>query len=173
MFYRTGNDQRVKELSQLDLFSDCTHSELRHVGALTTEVEVPAGKTLCRQGGVGTECFIVLEGEVTVERDGTELTILGPGAIIGEMALLGVHRRTANVRAITPVRLLVLHDVEFRSMLHGSPSVAEKVAAGASIRAAAWDGEGAVDHDEAAFDDLFTLPAADLVLALAESVATP
>lgn len=171
MFHRTDNDPRVRSLSQLDLFSDCTQTELRQVGTLTTEMDVPAGKTLCKQGAVGAECFIVLQGEVTVDRDGTKLATLGPGAIFGEMALLGAVRRTANVGSITPVRLLTLNGVEFRTMLHASPSVAEKLATGASVRAGAWDCASTWGQDRAALGHRIPPSHTDRDLASAQSAA--
>jgi CRP-like cAMP-binding protein len=171
MFHRTANDPRVSSLSRLDLFSDCTQTELRQVGTLTTEMHVPAGKTLCTQGAVGAECFIILEGEVTVDRDGIKLATLGPGAIIGEMALLGAVRRTANVGSITPVRLLALNGAEFRTMLHASRSVAEKLETGASLRAGAWDCGMTRGHDRVRLGLRVAQSCTDRVLASAQSAA--
>jgi len=56
----------------------------------------------------GRELFLILDGIVDVEVDGEEVAELGPGALIGEMALLGEGKRTASVYATTPTRVVVV-----------------------------------------------------------------
>lgn len=66
-----------------------------------------AGRVLTKQGDPGDELFLVLDGVLSVEVDGQRLAELGPGAIIGERALLEGGTRTSTVRALTPVKLAV------------------------------------------------------------------
>jgi CRP-like cAMP-binding protein len=60
---------------------------------------------LTQQGDEATELFVLLDGMVSVEVDGRDLGDLGPGAVVGERALLDGGRRTATLRAITPLRV--------------------------------------------------------------------
>ncbi len=62
---------------------------------------VKRGKTLVEQGGEGTELFVVLDGVLSVEVDGESVAELGPGAILGERALLEEGVRTSTLRAVT------------------------------------------------------------------------
>ena len=62
---------------------------------------------LCEQGGPGKELFLLLDGVLGVEVDGEKLAELGPGAVLGERALLEGGTRTATLRAVTPVRVAV------------------------------------------------------------------
>jgi CRP-like cAMP-binding protein len=62
---------------------------------------------LTKQGDPGDELFLVLDGVLAVEVDGRALAELGPGAIIGERALLEGGTRTSTVRALTPVKSAV------------------------------------------------------------------
>jgi hypothetical protein len=65
-------------------------------------------KTLCKQGDEGNEMFLLLDGVLAVEVDGEVLAELGPGAVLGERALLEVHRtRTATLRAVTKCKVAV------------------------------------------------------------------
>jgi hypothetical protein len=64
-----------------------------------------AGDLLMTQGDRGDELFLLLDGVLVVEVDGTAWAELGPGAVLGERAALEGGRRTANVRAVTPVRV--------------------------------------------------------------------
>lgn len=68
---------------------------------------VPAGTAVTRQGELGDELFLVLNGVLAVEVDGQKLAEVGPGAILGERALLEGGRRTSTLLAMTPARLAV------------------------------------------------------------------
>jgi len=66
-----------------------------------------AGETLVRQGDQGDELFLLFDGILEVEEDGKRVAEVGPGAIIGEMAVLEGGRRTASLRALTQSRVAV------------------------------------------------------------------
>ncbi len=68
----------------------------------------PAGAVLCRQGEPGAELYLLLDGVVSVDVDGTAVAELGPGAVIGERALLEAGERTATVTATTAVKAVVV-----------------------------------------------------------------
>ena len=68
---------------------------------------VKEGHVLVEQGQLGAELYLLLDGVVTVEVDGEPLAELGPGAILGERAVLEEGRRTSTLRARTPVRVAV------------------------------------------------------------------
>lgn len=65
------------------------------------------GDLLTRQGEPGDEVFLLLNGVLTVEVDGNPLAEVGPGAILGERALLEGGTRTATLRAVTDVAVAV------------------------------------------------------------------
>ena len=69
---------------------------------------LPAGKALTEQGEEGTELFLLFDGVIAVEVDGEVVTEVGPGAILGEMALLEGGRRTATLRTVTPCRVVTV-----------------------------------------------------------------
>jgi hypothetical protein len=60
-----------------------------------------AGTVLAEQGQPGREIYLLLDGVVSVSVDGTQLAELGPGAIMGERAVLEQGLRTASLRAVT------------------------------------------------------------------------
>lgn len=65
------------------------------------------GSLLARQGEPGDSLFLLLDGVLRVSVDGTELAELGPGAVLGERAVLERGRRTATLTAATPIRVAV------------------------------------------------------------------
>jgi cyclic nucleotide-binding protein len=69
--------------------------------------KVKEGHLVCQQGQLGNELYLLLDGVVSLEIDGEPLAELGPGAILGERAVLEGGRRTGTLKALTPVRLAV------------------------------------------------------------------
>ncbi|HAC45248.1 MAG TPA: hypothetical protein DCF65_04180 [Chloroflexi bacterium] len=63
------------------------------------------GKTLIEQGQPGDDLYLVLDGMFAVEVDGKQVAEIGPGAIVGERAILESGNRTATLRALTPCRV--------------------------------------------------------------------
>ncbi|MDQ1380667.1 MAG: hypothetical protein QOJ71_1386 [Actinomycetota bacterium] len=63
------------------------------------------GTLLTEQGRPGDEVFLLLDGVLVMEVDGEPLAELGPGAIVGERAVLEGGTRTATLRAVTKVRI--------------------------------------------------------------------
>ena len=66
-----------------------------------------AGEFLTRQGEPGAEVFLLLDGVLGVEVDGDQIAQVGPGAILGERALLEAGLRTASLRCLTPCRVAI------------------------------------------------------------------
>jgi hypothetical protein len=64
--------------------------------------------TLVEQGAPGDELYLILDGVLAVEIDGEEVAEIGPGAIVGERALLEGGTRTATLRARTRCRVAVI-----------------------------------------------------------------
>ena len=69
--------------------------------------KVKQGKTLTEQGEQGDELFLLLDGVLSVEVNGEPIADLGPGAMLGERALLEGGARTATLRAVTDCKVAV------------------------------------------------------------------
>lgn len=67
--------------------------------------KIKKGAALVEQGTEGDELFLLLDGVLSVDVDGTILAELGPGAVVGERAALEGGRRTSTLRAITPCKV--------------------------------------------------------------------
>jgi hypothetical protein len=65
------------------------------------------GDTLVRQGDRGEDLFLLLDGVLSVEVGDEPLAEVGPGAILGERAVLEGGLRTSTLRAVTPVKVAV------------------------------------------------------------------
>jgi hypothetical protein len=66
------------------------------------------GAVLVTQGAEGDKLYLLLDGVLGVEVDGEQVAEMGPGTIVGERALLEGGVRTATLRALTPIRFVVI-----------------------------------------------------------------
>jgi hypothetical protein len=70
--------------------------------------DLTLGDALTRQGEPGDELYLVLDGMLNVDVDGTTIAELGPGAIVGERAAIEAGHRTSTVTALTPTKVAVV-----------------------------------------------------------------
>jgi CRP-like cAMP-binding protein len=69
-----------------------------------------------KQGDYAVELIAIEEGTADIIQDGKKIASLGPGDLIGEMALFNREPRNADVIATSPMRLLKLTHWEIRRM---------------------------------------------------------
>jgi len=122
-----SQDTKANALGRCPFFTGLSRKELLELAKVTEDLEVEEGKTLTREGQSGSEFFVIVDGEVSVTKDGSEIRTLGPGDFFGEIALLADTPRTATVTAKTPLRFFVLTRQAFRSLLAHQPELEEKV----------------------------------------------
>ncbi len=120
-------DQKVELLSKVPLLAGLSRKDLVQVAQISDEVDLPAGRVLMKQGSYGSEFFVIISGNVRVERDGQVLRELGPGDFLGELALLGNIARTATATCVDDGRFLVLGHREFNSLLTQYPNIQSTV----------------------------------------------
>ena len=82
--------------------------ELMQSGGVPKRRSLEAGETLVAQGEAGDELYLLLDGVLAVEVDGAEVAEIGPGAILGERAVLEGGRRMATLQARTRCRVGVV-----------------------------------------------------------------
>ena len=125
---------KVDVLSRLPLFEGCSKRDLNQIASKTVEMDRPAGTILTRAGRDGGLMFVILEGEAEVEKDGTILGRLGPGDVIGELSLIDGQPRSANVRAVTDLKVLELAQDDFQTLVDSSPKFVQSLLRSLSLR---------------------------------------
>lgn len=88
---------RAQILESLFLFEDMPFTARLQVSRIMREHYFAPGQTLVEEGTPGTSMFVVLEGSVSVQANGTELAVLGPGEHFGELSLADNLPRSATV----------------------------------------------------------------------------
>jgi CRP/FNR family transcriptional regulator, cyclic AMP receptor protein len=122
-----SHDTKVDALKRAPLFEGLSQKELEELAQRSEDMELESGTVLCREGEIGHEFFVIIEGEVEIERQGKSLGTRGAGDFIGEIALLEEIERTATVTAKSPLRVFVLTRTGFKRMVEQHPGVELKV----------------------------------------------
>jgi CRP-like cAMP-binding protein len=118
---------KVEALGQVPLFEGLSKKHLRDLARVTEDLAVEAGTVLCREGRLGREFFVIVDGTAEVTKGGERLATRGAGEFVGEIALITTTTRTATVTAKTPLRCFILTRGDFRRVLAENPTVERKV----------------------------------------------
>ncbi|AKT40891.1 cyclic nucleotide-binding domain-containing protein [Chondromyces crocatus] len=115
-------EQRIEQLSKVALFKGLTPTALELIARVSSEESHALGTKIFEHGDPGDKLYILLDGKVRISREipgmGEEaLTILGPGAVFGEMALLDEAPRSADARVHERCRLLTVSKDTFEDLL--------------------------------------------------------
>jgi CRP-like cAMP-binding protein len=120
-------DEKVRALSRVPLFSNCTPKELEFIAGHTDDVDVEAGRELTRQGALGHTFYVLLNGEVEVTIDGRHRTNLSTGDFFGEISMLDQGEGTATIVTTKPSRLMVMSHTQFRDVVKTHDGILVKV----------------------------------------------
>lgn len=116
---------RLSLLAGIDIFAPLSQPLLERLARELRQVHVDPGDAVIVEGDVGDRFYVLVDGEAVVSAKGTEVARLGPGAYVGEIALLRNVPRTATVVAATPLELFSLERDEFLAAVAGHrPSTA-------------------------------------------------
>lgn len=119
--------ERIDFLKKIYLFSTLTEEQLDPISRLVEERWFEAGTYICHKGDVANELYIIYRGAVEIlaeEGDNaTRLAVRGAGQWVGELAFLGEMPRTASMRAMGDVELLVLNGDSFVKVLYEYPDM--------------------------------------------------
>jgi len=116
-----------EQLAKVPLFEGLSKKELREISSLATQLDEREGTVLTKQGALGNEFIIIIDGEAEVQIDGKAIKRLGPGDFSGEIARVTHRPRTATGVAKTPMKIEVIDRREFATMLADAPEVGAKL----------------------------------------------
>jgi CRP-like cAMP-binding protein len=125
---RLGKDGKIELIKNVPLFSKLSKKGLAEVAQIADELDLPKGKMMAEEGDRGREFFVLLEGEADVTKSGTSINTIHGGDFFGEIALVTKMPRTASVTATSDVRVLVITERDFATLLKHSEEVGRGVA---------------------------------------------
>lgn len=124
-----GLVDRVAALHRVQLFADIPGRVLAAVAEGALEKRLSAGDVLMEEGAVEAHLYAVVEGRVRVHRRDRTVVELGPGATVGELAVLLPAPRTASVAALEPTLVLRVDKAVLDELLVDWPELAHGVIA--------------------------------------------
>jgi CRP/FNR family transcriptional regulator, cyclic AMP receptor protein len=117
----------VQRLAAIPLFATLPESELAAVAACAGERDFDTGETLATQGAFGHCLFAIESGAAEVTRDGEAIRTLGPGDVVGEIAVLAAGRRSASVVATSPMRVITFFKRDVWALEGDAPEAARRL----------------------------------------------
>lgn len=129
-----AKDLYIARLKAVPLFASLSKKELDLLLRQADHLRYPARYRVVREGTQGEEFWLVVEGEVTVQRGGVDVATLGPGDYFGELSVIDAAPRDATIVSATPVELMVIGRQRFWSVIEHSPHLMRKLLVGLARR---------------------------------------
>lgn len=117
----------VERLRRLPLFGELDHHDLSTLAHHVGEAEASEGALLFEQGSIPYEMFVIEEGAADVMKDGRTVGSIGPGDVVGEIALLRLQRRMATVRVTSPLRAVTVSADDLQVIEREMPEIADQL----------------------------------------------
>lgn len=114
----------VERLRRLPLFGELDHHDLSTIAHHVGEMEAAEGQVLFEQGSIPYEMLVIEEGTAEATKDGRRVGTIGPGDVVGEIALLRFQRRMATVRVTSPLRAVTVSADDLQVIEQEMPEIA-------------------------------------------------
>jgi len=119
-------------LRAFQLFTGLPEKDVAEIAKACEERRIPAGTLMIRQGQVGKELFLLEEGDAAVFKKTSDpdrqIAVLHGPEIVGEQALMDPERiRTANVAAVTNLRVMAIEIATFIEFLRRHPVLGSRI----------------------------------------------
>ena len=115
----------IKQLRTIELFSECSTRQLRHIDSLAFPIKANQGAVIAREGSADLQMFVIADGIAMVSRDSQNVDRLHPGDFFPKAALDRTPS-SETVTAKTDMELLVFSLPGFRAVL-GIPAVRKRL----------------------------------------------
>jgi CRP/FNR family cyclic AMP-dependent transcriptional regulator len=120
-----ARDEYLDHLKAVPLFSKCDKGQLIEIGKVADELNIKAGTVLMREGQIGRELFLIIDGTADVSRNAEVVATIGPGDFVGELAVIAHSARNATVTARTELDVLVMTSSALSQLLDDIPGLAK------------------------------------------------
>lgn len=114
-------------VSRVPLFRELEAEDVAHVMRFLRSQTAQPGELIVRRGELGHAMYFIAAGQAELERPKHPRALLGEGDFFGELAVLHESRRTATVRALTRIDLLVLDASDLRVLMAERPELGRRV----------------------------------------------
>jgi len=123
--------EKLAKLNRLEALSD---ADLEKVVRSGRHVTLPANWSLIWERTPADKAYLIVDGEVSVRKGGDEVARLGPGDVIGEMAIVNHKLRSASVVSLTPLEVVHFTKESLEQLLDEVPAFGEALRGTSSDR---------------------------------------
>ena len=103
--------------------------DLAEIAPFLTPVYLDPGEKIMSEGDIGDELYIVVSGEVSIQKDGKELSRKGDRTVFGDLAALDPEPRSASVIATKSTQLMSLSNEHLLALFESNVEIASGVIA--------------------------------------------
>jgi len=109
--------EKIIFLKSVDIFEHATIEQLGRIAGLTEEVHFKPGEIIFEEGQPGDAFYLLLSGQVFIEKNGNPLREMKEKEAFGTLEVLDFHPRAVTAKAVDQVRALKLNGQEFHDLL--------------------------------------------------------
>jgi len=119
--------EKVVALQSVEVFKETPPEQLALIGSIAEEVQLPTGTELACQDDPPGDMYVVLEGQVSIVRDGKQLGVLGPGEALGTWALFEDQPQQVTATVAAETRALKIDRWGFDEAIDENPDIARSL----------------------------------------------
>jgi CRP/FNR family cyclic AMP-dependent transcriptional regulator len=116
--------EKLARLNRLEALDD---RDLETVVRAGRHVHLPADWALIWEKTPADKAYLIVDGEVSVRKGGQEIARLGPGDVIGEMAIVNHKLRSASVVSLTPLEVIHYTSESVERLLEEVPAFGDAI----------------------------------------------
>ncbi len=117
-----AHEPQTDKLEKLNRLQSLSTEDLKTVLSKGRQVHLPADWSLIWEKTSADKAYLIVEGQVSVRKHGEEVATLGPGDVIGEMAIVGHKLRSASVVSTTPLEVIHFTRESLQELLEEVPA---------------------------------------------------
>ena len=116
-------------VAAIPFFEGLPDKELDAVARVASELTFASGEALTTEGEFGHGLFVIEAGSAEISTNGTPVNLVGPGSIVGEVAVLASGRRTASVVATSPLQVIAIFKRDVWNLEREAPEAGRRLRA--------------------------------------------
>lgn len=119
--------EKIEYLKKVPLFAGMSKKDLTAIARAADAVDVTSGEIILFQDDSAAAAYVLVTAEAIVRRNNRKVAELGPGDVVGELALITEGTRNATVIATTDGTMLEIHRRHFQALIDDSPRLARRL----------------------------------------------